>query len=95
MKVIWQKETAGARIVALGTFDGVHRGDRELLGRQYGEFAQVLLELTEGPPPGREERRLERKLGVVDYSPASGRQCIWVLDNTRKPSAAVEKLFMP
>ena len=49
------------------------RGDRELLGRQYGEFAQVLLELTEGPPPGREERRLERKLDefLREYAPGT------------------------
>ena len=72
------------------------RSERELLCRQYGDFSLALKSLGEVTPPGREERRLERKLDgfLRDYAP--GTECAVYRDRNRRlrvelrgPGAAV------
>ena len=47
MRVIQKPQNAGERVVALGTFDGVHRGHRALL-----LTAKQLADELNVPPPG-------------------------------------------
>lgn len=52
------------------------KADRDLLYRQYGDFAQVLQSLSAGGIlPGREERRLERLLDEFLSESAPGTEC--------------------
>ncbi len=60
------------------------RSDRELLCRQYGDFALVLRSMTESTPPGREERRLERKLDDFLREYAPGTYCGIFRDRSRR-----------
>ena len=59
------------------------RSDRELLCRQYGDFAMALTGLGTGELPGREERRLERKLDDFLREYAPGTEC-GVFPNARR-----------
>ena len=68
MRVITENERAGARVVALGTFDGVHMGHRELIlrGKAMAEALGARLRVCtfdrhplEILNPGRAPRRLE------------------------------------
>ncbi len=72
------------------------RSDRELLCRQYGDFALALAGLGTGEPPGRGERRLERKLDDFLREYAPGTECGIFRDRNRRlrveirgPGAAV------
>ena len=72
------------------------RSDRELLCRQYGDFAMALTGLGTGELPGREERRLERKLDDFLREYAPGTECGVFRDKNRRlrvelrgPGAAV------
>ena len=72
------------------------RSDRELLCRQYGDFALALSGLGAGELPGREERRLERKLDDFLREYAPGTECGVFRDRNRRlrvelrgPGAAV------
>ena len=72
------------------------RSDRELLCRQYGDFSLALSGLGAGELPGREERRLERKLDDFLREYAPGTDCGVFRDRNRRlrvelrgPGAAV------
>lgn len=60
------------------------RSDRELLCRQYGDFALVLKSLSAAEAPGREERRLERKLDDFLREYAPGTECGIYRDRNRR-----------
>ncbi len=59
------------------------RSDRDLLCRQYGDFSLVLKSLA-ADPPGREERRLERKLDDFLREYAPGTECGVYRDRNRR-----------
>ena len=60
------------------------RSDRELLCRQYADFALVLKDMAAASPPGREERRLERKLDDFLREYAPGTDCGIFRDQNRR-----------
>ena len=60
------------------------RSDRALLSRQYGDFAGVLADLATVQAPGREERRLERKLDDFLREYAPGTECGIFRDRNRR-----------
>ena len=72
------------------------RSDREILCRLYGDFSLTLGSLGTGDLPGREERRLERKLDDYLREYAPGTECGVFRDRNRRlrvelrgPGAAV------
>lgn len=60
------------------------RSDRELLCRQYRDFALALQSLSAAREPGREERRLERKLDDFLREYAPGTECGIFRDRNRR-----------